>query len=120
MRRAVRRLVEGGSIPARVSSWIGLPESEVAAEVPMPLEGFSGATPKEICERYAAGEIDREQLIDELVRYPYVPRGKSDGYDSLLIDPPGSFAEVQEAGFRGLISSELYGAILAAREAALR
>jgi hypothetical protein len=84
----------------------------------MPLEGFSGATPKEICERYAAGEISREQLVDELVRFPYAPRGETDGYDSLLVDPPGSFAEVEEAGFSGLIGLDEYEQVFKAMMAA--
>ncbi|MDR1188810.1 MAG: hypothetical protein LBK95_15405 [Bifidobacteriaceae bacterium] len=118
-RRATHRLVEDGYSPAEVSRWVSVPESEVAEDdVPMPLEGFSGATPWEICERYAAGEISREQLVDELVRYPYVPRPDTDGYDWLPIDPPGTFAEVQEAGFCGLIGPEEYGAILEAGKAA--
>lgn len=36
-------------------------------------EGFSGADPYEIALRYAAGQITREQLIDELSRWEYTP-----------------------------------------------
>lgn len=50
-----------------------------ASKVEMPLPGFSGATPAEICQRYAAGFIDRAQLVDELVRFPYAKSGETDG-----------------------------------------
>jgi hypothetical protein len=119
-RRAERRLVEDGYSPAQVSQWLNVPEAEVAEDVPMPLEGFSGATPKEICERYAAGEISREQLVEELGRFPYAPRSETDGYDWLPLDPPGSFAEVEQASFRGLIGTDEYDAILEARRTAER
>ena len=83
-----------------------------------PLEGFSGATPKEICERYAAGEIGRETLVDELTRFPYAPRGETDGYDWSAIDPPGTFAEVEDARRYGLISSHEYAEVLERQRAA--
>lgn len=53
-------------------------------------EGFSGATPYGLCQRYAAGVIDRAQLVDELIRFPYVKGGETDGCDSLIVDEPGT------------------------------
>jgi hypothetical protein len=79
-----------------------------AAKVAMPLEGFSGATPYEICQRYAGGLIDRGQLVDELTRFPYVPGGQTDGYDSLVVDPPGTWSEVADAVDAGLIEDDVY------------
>src|SRR5690606_7749494 len=79
-----------------------------AAKVTMPLEGFSGATPYEICQRYANGLIDRAQLVDELTRFPYVEGGHTDGYDSLIVDPPGTWSEVSDARRRGLIEYDVY------------
>lgn len=67
----------------------------------MSLDGFSGATPAEICQRYAAGFIDRAHLVDELTRFPYVKGGQTDGYDSLIVDPPGTWSEVSAAVRRG-------------------
>lgn len=75
-----------------------------------PFDGFSGSTPYEICERFAAGLIDESQIIDELVRYPYAPGGTTDGYDSLIIDPPGTWSEVSTAARHGLIGDDLYEA----------
>lgn len=42
----------------------------------MPVEGFSGANPFEICERYVAGYLTREQLIKELSCWNYAPARK--------------------------------------------
>lgn len=81
---------------------------EVADRDPDPLEGFKGATPLEICQRYDAEEFGREELIDELVRFPYAKGGKTDGYDSLIVDPPGTWSEVSQAVDRGLIDEEVY------------
>lgn len=113
-RRALRRLNEHGFSQRQISRWLGIAQPSVnsalrtAAKVAMPVEGFSGATPMEICQRYAAGFIDREQLIDELTRFPYTPGGKTDGYDSLIVDPPGAWAEVSSARRRGVIEDEVY------------
>ncbi len=74
----------------------------------MSLDGFSGATPAEICQRYAAGFIDRAQLVDELTRFPYVKGGQTDGYDSLIVDPPGTWSEVSAAVRRGAIEEDVY------------
>lgn len=68
--------------------------------------------PYGICQRYAAGTIDRDQLIDELTRWPYVQRGKTDGFDGLLVDPPGTWAEVTDALHHGLIDTETYDQVL--------
>lgn len=120
-RRELVRLKAAGYSQRQLSRWLGLTQPAVqsalatAAKVAMPVEGFSGATPAEICERYAAGFIDREQLVDELVRFPYVPRTKTGGYDSLLIDPPGAWSEVDDATRRGVIEDDVYEEVLEKR-----
>jgi hypothetical protein len=117
-RRAERRLVERGYGPAQVSRWFDVPEAEEAAEVAMPLEGFSGGTPRENCERYAAGEIDRERLVDELVRFPYAEEDLTDGYDGLAVSPVGAFSEVEGALVSGLINLDDYGEVVETLQAA--
>lgn len=77
-------------------------------DVQEPLEGFSGATPYEIAQRYAAGDITRDQLLDELTRYPYLPTPHTDGYDSLLMYEPGMFNDVTRAARDGLIDYEIH------------
>lgn len=91
---------------------------EAARNVTPPLEGFSGAVPMEICERYAANLISRERLITELVNYPYAPGGKTDGYDSLIVDPPGTWSEVSLACHISLIDEDIYGEVFDLRNEA--
>ena len=113
-RRELRRLDELGYSQTQISKWLGIAQPSVlsalrtAAKVTMPIEGFSGATPYEICQRYAAGFIDREKLVDELTRFPYVKGGQTDGYDSLIVEPAGTWSEVDDAARRGLIEDDIY------------
>lgn len=81
-------------------------------EVTEPRPGFSGAGPYEICQRYAIGQLSRAELIEELIRWPYAPSDTTDGLDTLLIEPPGSWEEIEQAHDRGLIDSETYDEIL--------
>lgn len=70
--------------------------------------GFSGASPLEIAERYAAGQIDRAQLIEELSRFPYAPSPRTDGVDWLVEEVPKTVGDVLDALHAGLIDAELY------------
>jgi hypothetical protein len=82
--------------------------------------GFSGASPMEIAERYAAGDIDRSEMIRQLSAWPYAK--KQDSTEQLatewkaILPPeaPGTFDEVGEAFDRGLIDAEEYDTILEA------
>lgn len=87
-----------------------------AAQVQDVTPGFSGAGPLEIAQRYAAGLLGREQMIDELRRWSYTPRDTTDGYDTLVVDRPGSWAEVEDAQSQGLITMDEYGLVLELRE----
>ncbi len=72
-------------------------------------ESFSGETPYAICEQYAAGKIDRAQLVDELTRWKYAPQDRTtDYFDDLLFEVPGSVDDLNRALRRGLIDDELY------------
>jgi transcriptional regulator with XRE-family HTH domain len=83
-------------------------------------EGFSGASPYEIAERYAAGDIERDEMIRQLSAWPYVQT--PDHAEQLAMewkailppDPPGTFEEVGEAFDKGLIDGEAYDIILEA------
>lgn len=120
-RRELRRLDQQGRSQREIAKWLGIAQPSVlsalrtAAKVTMPLDGFSGATPYEICQRYAAGFLDRTQLVDELTRFPYVKGGQTDGHDSLLVDPPGTWSEVSDAIRRGLIEDGIYEEVFNAR-----
>lgn len=117
-RRELLRLVERGYTQRQVAHWLGIAQPSLSSALktarttPLPREGFSGASPKEICQRYAADFLSREQLVDELTRWDYAPMAETDGYDSLLVDPPGSFAEVIAAADAGLIDDDVYDEVL--------
>lgn len=113
-RRELLRLESAGYSQRQISNWLRITQPSVhsalktAAKDVMPLEGFSGATPSEICKRYAGGFIDRAQLVDELTRFPYAKGGQTDGFDSLIVDSPGTWSEVDDAARRGLVGDDVY------------
>jgi len=120
-RRELRLLSGRGYSQRQIASWLGISQPSVvsalrtAEKVQAPLDGFSGATPAEICQRYAAGLIERDQLVWELVRFPYAKGGKTDGYDWLAVEPAGAWSEVSDAVRRGLIGEDVYEEVFQAR-----
>ncbi|WP_462417558.1 hypothetical protein [Kytococcus sp. Marseille-QA3725] len=80
-----------------------------------PRDGFDAATPYELCQRYAAGLITREALIDQLTRWDYAPRAQAEVWNEILPNVPGSFNEVVRAADRGLIDDTIYDEVLAGR-----
>ncbi|MGB3055471.1 MAG: hypothetical protein WBB52_11515 [Acidimicrobiales bacterium] len=121
--RELLRAREGGASQRDMAKVLGMSQPSVksaldtAAKVSMPLSGFAGASPGEICQRFAAGLIDRERLVDELTRFPYVQGDRTDGYDTLLVDPSGTWAEVSNAVRRGLIPDDVYEEVFIRRHA---
>lgn len=119
--RSVLTLTERGYNQTQIAAWLGITQPSVASVLktarkePRPVEGFSGATPMELCQRYAAGLIDRPQLVDELARFPYVPRPETDGFDWLVDTPAGTWQEVFQASYMGLIDDEIYEEIFQRR-----
>lgn len=114
--RALREAARG-TTQTQLASRIGISQPSVnsalksAAAVPDVRPGFSGATPYEIAQRFDAGELTREQTIDELGRWAYRPGSPSDGYDWSTIDL-GEFAEVERAHTEHLLDDATYEEIL--------
>ncbi|MFE7606557.1 hypothetical protein ACFU1Q_15485 [Brachybacterium paraconglomeratum] len=114
IRREVKRYRDDGLSERKIAALVEVSQPtihkmlEVADRDPDLLEGFKGATPLEICQRFDAGELGREELVDQLVRFPYAKGGKTDGYDSLIVDPPGTWSEVSQAVDRGFIDEDVY------------
>ncbi len=78
-----------------------------AARVSLPKENFSGASPLEICERYASGLLPREQALNELIEWPYDPwPNPQDYWDAEDPPPPGTWEEVEDARIYGYIDDE--------------
>lgn len=75
------------------------------AEGPRGCEG-----PLLLCQRYAAGDLSRSDLVEALVIYPY-PTVERDPYDDFSPFPPGAWTEVEDAAHRGLIDDGLYAEV---------
>lgn len=84
-----------------------------AATVPDVLDGFDGATPYEVCQRYAAGLIRREAMIEELAEWPYAKTPIADEYGDYQGNVTGTFDDVVIAKRMGLIDREDYAEIVA-------
>ncbi len=117
IRREVKQLRRDGLSEREIAALVKVSQPtihkmlEVADRDLDPLEGFKGATPLEICQRYDAGEFGRDELVDQLVRFPYAKGGKTDGYDWLVVDPPGTWSEISQAVDRGFIDDDIYEAV---------
>lgn len=95
---------------ATVSRWAAKGR-ERAAEIPA---GQPGRDPYEIAQRYALGQIPREQMLRALISWPYeqdfVPE---DYWDEIGVDPEGGFERTTTRAFRdGLLSDADYEEIL--------
>lgn len=74
---------------------------------PVP-EGFSGADPLEICQRYYLGQITEDRLIDELTRWEYVPDPAPEHPLDEGATIPGTWNDVVVATNMEYISEEQY------------
>lgn len=123
-RRELNRLAELNQPQRQISAALGISQPglstalKTAKKVPPARPGFSGASPYEICQRYAVNELTRDQVIDELTRWEYViPEViEHDYFDDLRFDTPGSLDDVVQAFHHGLIDADLYGVVIAAHE----
>lgn len=127
--RAVRLAADAGVAQRDIARALGVAQPAIsrlltqaaARGVQSIPEGFSGASPYEVAERYAAGDIDRETVIRELSAWPYVQNegaaaAQAEWDSTPYPDTPGSFAEVGQAFDDGLIDAEAYDLILDASE----
>ena len=122
-RRMLREMAETGLSQREIAGAMGIKQPSVnsalktAMRVSRPVEGLSGATPWEICQRYAAGLVSRERVVEDLVAFPYAPAGEVGEVDSLIVDPPGSWDEVVQAVDLGLVEEEVYEVVFNLRHA---
>lgn len=78
-----------------------------AAEVPDAAQ-FNAASPHEVCQRYAAGLIDRDEVIRELIAWPYPSAPSVNEFGELEGDTAGTFTDVENAVAFGLIDETIY------------
>ena len=116
-RRALARAAEGHT-QRELADLLGLSQPSVssalrtAERVPMPAEGQRSASPYEVCQRYAAGELTRAEAIAELIEWDYVVADwRPAPGDDLSIVPPGTFLEVMDAAHARLIDYEMYAEV---------
>lgn len=81
-------------------------------------DGKLGWSPYHMAQRYSRGEITREEVIQGLTDWEYVPsaweaKGKElDLGEDIMVSVPGSFDDVEKALFKQLIDGEIYTAVL--------
>ena len=120
--RILLTLFERGLDPLAIAKLIGVSRPDVEAalvqaqeeEVEQARPGFSSTSPMEVCKRYAIGELTREQVIDELIRWEYeeIPEEEYDYFDDIRPIVPGSFQDVESAEYNKLIDLEIYGEVV--------
>ncbi len=86
---------------------------QAAAKIPEVRPGFAGGTSSEIIDRYVAGVLSREDVVDQLARWEYATGELTDGpLDDLVFTPPGTFRDVVRAVDKGLIDESIYEDVL--------
>lgn len=97
---------------SNVSRWAARGRAEAERVQP----GQLASTPYEVAQRYAAGEISRDQMLNALVSWPYQPEEPLPVQEWDTTPVPsgaGTFEETTAEAYRdGLISAEDYDAIL--------
>jgi hypothetical protein len=126
--RALIAARAAGASERDIARGLGIPQPSVAgllasadrrAAAPIP-PGFSGASPYEIAQRFAAGYIDRGRAAEELCRWSYAPdtaraAAEAEPDPTPYPAPAGSFYEIRRSFSEGLIDGRMYEAILDAQ-----
>lgn len=112
--RALRSWIATGATQTDIARALGLTQGAISrtlsrhSATAMPAAGFAGATPLEVCKRYAAGDLSRAEVVDQLARFPYTPTPEPSGWDDLVVDPPGAWSELATAQGLRLIDATIY------------
>ncbi|MGO1286053.1 hypothetical protein [Brachybacterium alimentarium] len=114
-RRSIKHLEEQGRPQVEVARALGVAQPSLssalksARKVPEAVQGFSGAGPYEICQRFVVDQIDRARLVEELARWEYAPVPQPEWLEDVVPGPgPGSWDEVEDAVEDGLIDDGIY------------
>ncbi|MDE9363985.1 hypothetical protein PZ938_00050 [Luteipulveratus sp. YIM 133132] len=125
--RSLVAAVDGAAVPqTRIARLLGVSPSAVnqrvqaARSMPPARPGFSGASPLEIAQRYAAGELEWAQVLEELARWPYEERQMvlDDVTEWNVAGTGDAWSELGIATRRGYLTYEEYGQIQQRVEAA--
>jgi hypothetical protein len=92
--------------------------SSIDPDVEQALDEDREITPFTIAERYSRGELTRNEVIQELIDYDYLPQDRIP--DDMSVDTAlyvdGSWDDMETARRNGLIDGEIYTAVLRAVE----
>jgi hypothetical protein len=120
LRAAVNDAALAGAGDAEIATSLRIPRDaarRLLAEL-VQQRGPDGKLPDDayaVAERYAAGELSRERMLELLIAWPYVADPGTPGWNEISVLPKGSFAAtVGEAHADGLISGDDYEEILQA------
>lgn len=93
-------------------------KSSIDPDVERALEEDREITPLTIAERYGRGELTRDQVIQELIDYDYLPQDRipDDMSVDIAIYVDGSWDDMETARRDGLIDGEIYTTVLHAVE----
>ena len=113
--RTLRKMAQTMTVDEIAHRLPGVSRAELVKEIaqahklaPVP-QGFSGASPFELCQRYAIGELTETQLIEQLSRWEYA-KLPATGVPTIA-SVPGSVQDLDRARRRRLISSRLYATL---------
>ena len=114
LRRLARRMTQSDLARA-----LGLTQPSIssalksAAKVADPRPGFAGASPYEIAQRYTAGDLDRDELIDQLGRWDEAgAAGTAPGPGAGPSGTPATIEQLDRALRDGLIDEPTYRLII--------
>ena len=112
------KIAATGMTQREMASLLGMSQPAVAKalqraqDVPEVIENFNAASPYEVCQRYAAGYITRNELVKQLVSWPYKPMPWANEYGEYEESLDGTWQDVVEAADNGLIDNSVYDEIL--------
>ena len=121
-RRIVKRLSAEGWTQALIAQAMGVSQPTIAQmlrrarDLSDVVEGFAGAGPMEICQRYAVGELSYGEVVGQLARWDYAPVEYPVLGDDLAAEAEGGWGEVEVACDHGLIADELVDDVQAEQE----
>lgn len=115
--RSLERLAAAGVSQSRIGALVGVSQPAVSKmlgrRLPAVPAGFADATAYWICERYAAGQLDADELVAQLSRWEFAPMQWAGSLVEDVGPVEGTFNyEMGEALGAGLIDEELYDRLL--------
>lgn len=108
----------GGMTQREMAALLGMSQPAVAKAlqraqaVPAVVGEFNAASPYEVCQRYAAGFIDRAEVVRQLVAWPYKPTPWANEYGEYEESLEGTWEEVGDALRHELIDAATYDEVL--------